>query len=184
MTPKEIILKCKDEQQLGQHYLYKRYYSTVAKSCLPYSKSEHEYTELVQECFIKIFDNIHTFIGYDEVQLGAWIKKVSKHKCIDEYRKKKALKKRNEVYCELIYDKFDTIDPDTEEPEEPRYDSQRVEDAISQLSHKYRRIFEMYVIDGLSHQEISEYLNINIGTSKSNLHKAKHKLQKILKDER
>jgi RNA polymerase sigma factor (sigma-70 family) len=147
--------------------------------CLRYCDAYDDAMEVVNDGFLKIFRSVSSFNPRNnnyEASLMAWMKSIMVHTAIDHYRKRK--------YDHLVND-----------IEESHYEmSDNNESAIDMMTYKeimailqklspvYRTVFNLYVIDGYKHEEIAEQLNISVGTSKSNLSKARANIQKMLKE--
>ena len=154
---------------------YKRLYPKIFKDvCLRYANGDVERAnDYCQLGFIKVHQKIHM---YDNIgSLEGWVKRTIKNTILDELRKENRSPKRKEV-------DFDFHDFDIEDPseEEPLFSSSDIKDAIETLTPSYKRIFNMYYFDNMTHQEIADELGISDGTSKSNLFKAKSNVKSYL----
>lgn len=170
-----LIKQCKANKREYQEQLYIKFYSMVYKICLRYSSSKDEAYDYMQEIFIKAFDNLNKFSGKSYAEFGGWIGTISRNYCVDQYRKNKNI---NDVeLCEIYEAKHMTM---VEEYSDPKFEATDIFKAMHKLSPQYRMVFNMYVIDDMKHSDIADELGISIGTSKSNLHKARKKLKEIL----
>jgi RNA polymerase sigma-70 factor (ECF subfamily) len=172
----KLLAACQAGKSKEQEKLYQKYYGKMMSICLRYAKDQDEAKDILQEGFVKVFSNIKTFKG--EGSLEGWIKRIMVNTAINHYHKNK----------KYVISNTETEIPDV--GEQPDFD----EEAIKQLSYEdilelirsltpaYQTVFSLYVIEGYSHKEIANLLQINEGTSKSNLAKARIKLQKMLKD--
>lgn len=143
-----------------------------------YIQHQEEAEELVSEAFVKLFKNIAQFDSTrqhdQEALLKAWFKRILVNTCIDHLRK-----------TQLKMVSYD-VTPETEpmiEKQESGLDKiayQEIILAIRRLSPVYRTVFNLFVIEGFSHEEIAETLKISVGASKSNLSKARNNLRKII----
>lgn len=148
------------------------------KICYRYTNSNEESEEIVNEGFVKLFKNIYQF---DETRqddtllsLKGWFKRILVNTCIDHYRKVNASVNGHVLSheSELIADHSETgLDV---------LSYKEIMEAIRLLSPGYRSVFNLFVIEGLSHEEISKKLGISVGASKSNLSKARDNLRKLL----
>lgn len=143
--------------------------------CYRYAKDADEAQDMVQNGFIKVFNklDVYNFEG----SLEGWIRRIMVNTAIDQIRKNK----RDPFFVEDDA-RIQNIEEDVpfSAEEDGFYSKIKAETAIkaiSQLSPAYRMVFNLYVIEGFTHKEISEYLGISEGTSKSNLAKAKQKLR-------
>lgn len=162
----------------SQELIFRTYYGKMMGVTMRYAKDENLAKDLVQESFIKVFEKVRVYNHQGSFE--GWIRRIVVNTAIDHFRKKK-----KEL---LVLDEDDSYDgkyglQTEEEVDDGFYASikpEMVVKALSQLSPAYKLVFNMYVVEGYSHKEIAEELDINIGTSKSNLAKAKQKLKKIL----
>ena len=175
---KEIVDGCIRGKRKYQKRLFERYYGKMMTVCYRYAKDQDEAQDIVQNGFIKVFKklDVYNFEG----SLEGWIRRIMVNTAIDQIRKNK----RDPF---LIEDEQRVQDAEEEIPfsveEDEFYTKLKAEtaiQAISELSPAYRMVFNMYVIEGFTHKEIADYLDISEGTSKSNLAKAKQKLRKQL----
>lgn len=172
---REIVDGCIRGKRKFQKQLFERYYGKMMAICYRYAKDSDEAQDMVQNGFIKVFKklDVYNFEG----SLEGWIRRIMVNTAIDQIRKNK----RNPF---LIEDEERVQNIEEETPfsteEDEFYSKLKAETAIkaiSELSPAYRMVFNMYVIEGFTHKEIAEYLEISEGTSKSNLAKAKQKLR-------
>lgn len=167
-----IINGCRKNRREAQKELYKRYYGYAMKICLRYANDKEEALELVNDGFMKVFTKLDHFEPHTSFK--SWLSTIMIHTAIDHYRKKiKALKMEslenaemesqdNQVLSNLNY--HDLIQ------------------LIQKLSTAYRTVFNLFVIDGFSHQEIAQKLSISEGASKSNLFKARKQLREMIEE--
>ena len=166
-----IVEQCKQNNPEAQHQLYKMLASKLMGICMRYTKSRDLAEDYLQDSFIKIFTNISKFENKGSFE--GWAKRVTINTIL------KGFSKRN------VLDKSDDIDEMIEQPFE------RGADIISGMAYKElltflqylqegkRVIFNLYVMEGYTHKEIAEQLDINEGTSKSQLAKAKEILRDL-----
>jgi RNA polymerase sigma factor (sigma-70 family) len=173
----EIIDGCKNNDKSCQSALYIKYYYTVLNVCKKYIRNLHEAEDLTQDIFLKVMDKVDTFKGKSPAQFSAWVKMVSKNSVIDSIRKRRDTTDISEDKLNNLNSYFintDVIDNFGEVM------SNDINVAISNLSPKYKKVFQLYYIENYSHNEIADELGINVSTSKTNLLKAKLKLSKLL----
>ena len=168
MSIEQLINDCKKKDIKAQEQLYRQYAPKLFSVCLKYSRNYTEAQDYLQDGFLLIFEKIHlySFKG----SFDGWLKRVMINHVLQLYRKETFLSLVNEEITEAIDD--DVV------IEEETVSLEYLMKIIQELPDRYRLVFNLYVIDGYSHQEIAEMLNINIGTSKSNLSRARF----ILKD--
>lgn len=174
----EVVKGCVEGKGKYQQKLHGHYYGLLLSICLRYTKNYDIAEEVLQLAFIKIFKNLkkYEFKGSFE----GWLKRITVNTAIDFIRSKK-----NALV--LLPDEFDLENVEIEHDEEDeddnfgyQYSPQQVMEAVQMLTPAYKAVFNLYVIEEYQHKEIAEMLDINIGTSKSNLLKAKVRIRKIL----
>lgn len=171
------IKGCKRNDKKCQRKVYEMLFSPMLGVCMRYAQDRQEATDILQDGFIKVFDKIGLYD--DNGSFEGWVRRIIVNTAIDAIRKRKN---------EILTDDTSTYHNQTsyfedEDKEEAAYKGLGVNDvveAMQQLSPMYRAVFNLYVMDGLTHQEIAEELNISIGTSKSNLSKARARIKTIL----
>lgn len=169
----ETIENCLNKDNKAYTALYDSMYSTVFKTCMRYAPNEMVANDYIQECYIKIFDKLHLFIGDTMAELGAWVKKVCINYCIDQARGFKP------TFCEQV--ELSWLQSEENESEiQNNYTLNEIMNAIHKLSPRYKTVFNMFVLDGYTHDEITRELGLNPGASKANLFKAKKKVKEIL----
>jgi RNA polymerase sigma-70 factor, ECF subfamily len=174
----EIILGCKNGDRKSQEGLYKMYYGKMMGVCLRYTNDPDEAKDVLQDGFIKVFSNITKFDNNGSFE--GWVRRIIVNTAIDNFRKSKNPSSLMDHYAQI--ENLDRPD-DGEEEKDSIYFNIKPEDilaAVQKLSPAYRTVFNLYAIDGFSHQQIAEELKISIGTSKSNYAKAKQNLKKLL----
>ena len=171
MVEKEDIEKLKKGDRATQEKVYKYYAPKLKSICMRYANSLFEAEDIFQEAFIKIFSRIHKF-QYD-FSFHAWVRKIVVNTAIDYYKKnlKFANHKNHDDINESDYGSVEIED---------NLSTDELLETIQKLPEGYRIIFNMYEIEGYSHSEIAEMLNIAEGTSKSQLFKAKKYLKNLL----
>jgi RNA polymerase sigma-70 factor (ECF subfamily) len=160
----ELIKDCKKNNTKAQGELYKLFSSKLFSVCLKYSRSHAEAQDNLQDAFIIIFNKINQFKNKGSFE--GWLKRITINTTLQRYRKTALFQIVDEA---AIEDKTVEVDED---------DSNEIPlhfllDIIQDLPDRYRLVFNLYVLDGYSHKEISELLKITIGTSKSNLNRAR-----------
>lgn len=136
--------------------------------------------DVVQEGFLKIFTNIEGYTSKGSFE--GWMRRIMVNTSIDAIRRRKAT---GLVLGE--YKSFeDVVDDGVKDDNDDEYSFtvKDVQSAMAKLSPMYRAVFNLYVFDNLTHQEIALKLGINVGTSKSNLAKARRNLRKILTEKK
>ena len=174
----QLVEGCKNGSQIAQKQVFDGMRRILFSICLRYADNQDEAQDILQNGFIKVFKNINNFNG--DGSFEGWIKRIVVNTAIDNYRRKKV--KPVTVDSELTYRIGAGLkDEDEELSIYERVPIQRVLDAVQELSPVYKMVFNLYVMEGHNHNEIAEMLEISVGTSKSNLSKARLNLRKKLK---
>lgn len=159
----------------GFEDLYRKHYRRVYSICLRMTGNIAEAEDLTQEVFIQLHRKIGSFRG--EAAFTTWLHRLTVNQVLMHFRKRS-------VRSELTTDDGempDSIDPETINPEAmPIIDRIGLENAISQLPPGYRTVFVLHDVEGYEHEEIARLLGCSAGTSKSQLHKARLKLRRLL----
>ncbi|MEX0968222.1 MAG: sigma-70 family RNA polymerase sigma factor [Bacteroidia bacterium] len=166
-----LVEKCINGDVQSQKELFQLYYSKMLAICDRYAKDRDDAKDALQDGFIKVFENLHTFNF--KSSLEHWIRRIMVNMSIDKYRKK--VSEPFKVDVDKVYDLS------IEEEILTQLDYEDLLVCVQELPHGYQTVFNLYVIEGFSHQEIGEMLGISAGTSKSQLHKARHQLQEAIK---
>lgn len=171
-----LIRKCQENKREAQGEIYKLFSPQLFSVCLRYSNSYEDAQDTFQEGFITIFNKIsqYRFQGSFE----GWMRRIMVNACIEKHRN------RNHLY--VVNENIISSHDETEEPEagEDAYENFSYEEIlrlIQELPDRYRQVFNLYVLEEYSHQEIAEVLQISPGTSKSNLSRAREKLKEMIK---
>lgn len=167
---KEIIKGCLAGNRKDQELLYRRHSAKLYAVCLQYSGNNEEARDILQEGFIKIFENLGNY--KHEGSFEGWMRRITVNTALEKFRS------RNSLYR---VDDIDQMPEPDAEPDNQDYAGLEAADLleiIRELPPKYRMVFNLYAIEGYSHKEISEMINISEGTSKSNLSRARVILQR------
>jgi RNA polymerase sigma-70 factor (ECF subfamily) len=171
MKIEELIKGCKENNPRAQNKLYEMFHKSLIATGLKYSNNADDVEDVVQDCFIKIFNEIHKFKGDTKNGLEGWMRAIVRNKVIDLYRKNKNINK-----VEIKDDFF------SEDDEVYFYDMflNHVPTIIEKLSPQYKKVVSLYYLEDKSHEEIANILGISTGSSKSNLFKSKINMKKTL----
>ena len=167
MSLEQLINNCKKNDIKAQEALYRLYSSKLFSVCLKYSRNYEEAQDNLQEGFLLIFEKIDQFSFKGSFE--GWIKRLMVNFILQQYRKETFLN----IVKEEIADDIEEVEIDDE-----NVSIDYLLKIIQELPDKYRLVFNLYAIDGYSHQEISDMLKISVGTSKSNLSRARVKKKK------
>lgn len=174
-----IVQGCVKADREFQKTFYKMYYGFSMAICMRYCNAKDDAMEVVNDGFMKIYRELHNFKpAYEnyETSLKGWMRSIMVNTAIDHFRKNN----KNHFLVEIKDDHLETID--VHETAINKLSYKEIMDVVRRLSPAYRIVFSLYVIEGYKHEEIAEQLNIAIGTSKSNLAKAKMNIQKMLRE--
>ena len=177
LSEEEIIAGCKLGKRKAQHELYNRYSGSMFGVALRYSRNKSEAEDVLQEAFIRIFKYIKSFEGRNQGSLSAWIKTIVINTTLSYNRNNKKHHYTEDVDEVQVGENpvFDmSSDSDTDERKN------KIMKAMQQLPHGYRTVFNLYSLEGYTHKEIAEILDISENTSKSQLSKARKYLRNLL----
>ena len=171
---------CNQNLPRDQRFLYETYYGYCLKIVFRYIYTYEKAVDVVNDGFVKVFRNFSRFQYHEnenlEMLLMGWMRMIMINTAIDELRK-------NSFLPEIGYwsDSVWNVEGSGFGPDQTLLYKELIKE-VKKLPPAYRAVFNMYVIDGFSHQEIANRLSISVGTSKSNLSKARVYLQKVLKN--
>lgn len=173
----DIMQGCVKAKRDSQKLFYQKYYSYSLGICMRYIIIPDEAAEVTNDGFLKIFKSIEFFIPQYtdlEASLKGWMKRIIINTAIDHLRKKN----QRFMVAETFDNHFNLAD-ETETSIE-RMSFREILEVVQRLSPIYRAVFNLYVIDGYKHWEIATQLKISVGTSKSNLSKARMNIKIML----
>lgn len=171
----EIIEGCVKGDSKCQQILHQKFYGKMLGACMRYAKDREEARDILQDGFLKVFKSIQSYSGSGSFE--GWIRKIIINTALDYIRKnKKIIQYANSDYVEENAEEI----KEEENNEYETLNADEIMNAVQQLPPAYRTVFNMFVVDGFSHQEIADQLGISTGTSKSNLSKAKANLKNLL----
>ena len=175
VTEDDIIAGCKEGKRSSQNELFNRYSGAMLGIAMRYSNNKTEAEDALQEAFIKIYKSIVKFEGRRDGSLTSWIKTIVVNTTLSLNKKNKKHNYTEDIEnIRFKYNEVDEVDDDIEGTQN------KIMFALNQLPSGYKTVFNLYVLEGYSHQEIAEILTISINTSKSQLSKARKFLKKIL----
>lgn len=161
MSLDQLIKKCKNRDIKSQSEIYHLFAGKLFSLCLKYSKTKEEAEDNLQEAFITIFNKIDQYKSKGSFE--GWMKRIVINTALQTYRQKNVLNLVEENYPEEV----------EVEINEEYISLEFLLKIIQELPERYRMVFNLYVLDGYSHKEISDLLGIAEGTSKSNLSRAR-----------
>ena len=174
----QLIKGCLEGDRKAQQAVYKLLYGKMKVVCMRYTRDTDQALDILQEGFIKVFQNMERYSGAGSFE--GWVRRIMVNLSIDRFRKQKNdfLLLNGSMNIEDYEDVVDN-EPDVESVD---YDftPEQILEAMQMLSPAYKTVFNLYVFENYTHQDIAEALSISIGTSKSNFAKAKRNMKKIL----
>ncbi|WP_445731572.1 RNA polymerase sigma factor [Mariniflexile sp.] len=170
MSLEQLIENCKSNDTKAQSELYKLFSGKLFSVCLKYSRNYAEAEDNLQDVFLTIFKKIEQYKNKGSFE--GWLKRITINTVLQQYRKEKVFDIVNE----------NTIDGAEVEVDEDAISIDYLLQIIQELPDRYRLVFNLYVLDGYSHKDIANMLDINIGTSKSNLARARQILKRTIED--
>lgn len=169
MGLKELVRLCKQQDRKAQEKLYRDYSAQLFVLCLKYSANYEQARDLLQDSFIKIFENIQQY--REKGTFEGWMTRIVINTAIKK-------SKKNGIHLSITGDIFEEID---EELDDEILSLDFLIKIIQELPDAYRLVFNLYVMEEFSHKEIARMLGISEGTSKSNLARARIKLRESIK---
>jgi RNA polymerase sigma-70 factor (ECF subfamily) len=158
---------CQEGNPGAQRELYDMFKSKMFAVCLRYAGNHNDAEDVLQDGFLKVFEKIGQFSFKGAFE--GWIRKIMVNTALEKYRVHYQVTQMNENLAEV--EQENETDPGSD------IDAGELIRIIQELSPKYRIVFNLYALEGYSHKEISDMLQITEGTSKSNLSRARAILQ-------
>ncbi len=168
---------CALNKRESQKVLYNSFYGYAMAICDRYTNNDEDALEILNDGFLKIFREIHHYSpAYSDVvsSFKGWLRKIMVYTAIDHFRKYHKHKMVTDIDPVIMQV------PSAGEDALDKLSYEEIIRGIQELSPGYRTVLNLFIIEGLSHDEIAAQLGISTGTSKSNLSKARRQLQKIL----
>lgn len=165
MSLERLIKRCRKQELKAQEELYRLYAEKLFGLCLKYSSNYQQAEDNLQDGFLTIFEKISQYKGKGSFE--GWMKRIVINTALQKYRKERLFEIVNEGNLE-----------DTEvEVDDEEMELSFLLKCVQELPERYRQVFNLYALDGYSHKEIAEMLDISVGTSKSNLARARNILK-------
>ncbi|MEO6656224.1 MAG: sigma-70 family RNA polymerase sigma factor [Pyrinomonadaceae bacterium] len=156
--------------------IYKRHHRRVYSICLRMLQNPSEAEDLTQDVFIQLYRKIGSFRG--DSAFTTWLHRMTVNQVLMHFRKRTVKYEKTTVEGETPVQMV----AGTSNPERMRIvDKIALDNAIEQLPNGYKNVFVLHDVEGFEHEEVARILGCSVGTSKSQLHKARLKLQKLLK---
>jgi len=169
-TDEELVEGCLRNDRLSQELLYRRYFNSMMRMCMRYTRNREQSLEIVNSGFLRVFKKLDTF-GF-KGSLEGWIRKLVYHSLCDYFNKKE-----NKPVHFLVFEDRDT--PIPQEALKNLY-AEDILNMVEELPPATKEVFVLYAIEGYTHVEIGEKLNISDGTSKWHLSNARQKLKEMI----
>ncbi|HZL10896.1 MAG TPA: sigma-70 family RNA polymerase sigma factor [Prolixibacteraceae bacterium] len=169
---KPIISECIAGNQKAQAKLYHQFAPKMFGVCLRYAKDATEAEDNLQEGFIKVFTGLKSF--RNDGSFEGWIRRIMINVSLEKIRKQHLLYPVEDV---AVYDSVSFSDDVI-----AKISADELLKLIQQLPPRYQLVFNLYVIEGMSHKEIAKEMSITQGTSKSNLARARDILKKKVRE--
>ena len=169
----DILDACRSGDRFAQRRLYEHFKGKMFVVCLRYANNRQDAEDILQEGFVKVFRDLHQYKGAGSLE--GWIRKVMLNTALQYIRQQKSL--------------LNTVDFDQQafqirEDDSPEDDNLEMARLLLRLMHEmppgFRTVLNLYILEGFSHQEIADELQISVGTSKSQLNRAKAFLKGLL----
>ena len=175
-SEQEIIKGCQNQNRIFQELLYKKYYSLFLKICARYAKDMPDAEQLLNDGFLRIFNNIKGFKA--EGSFEGWMKRIVVNNCLD-YLRSTYLKNSMKMH---FNDKLlETVSSTTNNEGIEKMEFKRLVEMIQSLPVMTRTVFNLFVFEGYTHQQIGALMEISEGTSSWHVHHARSILQKKIK---
>jgi RNA polymerase sigma-70 factor, ECF subfamily len=184
LSPEEItyhINGCSRNDRESQKKIYTAFYGYAMSVCDRYTNNQDDSVEILNDGFLKIFKEIHRYKpAYADVvsSFMGWLRKIMVYTAIDHFRRNQ----KHRFTAELDNGIIQIASGGEDALDRISYDE--IIRSIQQITPGYRTVLNLFVVEGFSHEQIAEKLGISVGTSKSNLSKARKQLQRILLKEK
>jgi RNA polymerase sigma factor (sigma-70 family) len=169
---KKIIKDCVSGDVRAKEALYKLFAPKMFGVCLRYAKDRTDAEDSLQEGFMKVFKYIDKY--RHEGSFEGWVRRIMVNISLEKYRKQHLMYPVEDI---SIYEKTNYNDDVLD-----KISADELIEQIQKLSPRYRMVFNLYVLEGMSHLEISKEMKISVGTSKSNLARARDVLKGLVKE--
>lgn len=176
-----LIDGCLKGDRRSQQAIHKMFYGKMKTVCMRYTRDSDQAMDVLQEGFLKVFNNLEKYTGVGTFE--GWMRRIMVNLSIDRFRRLKhdliLLREQNDIE-QLQSESEEDLDDSDENEEIYDITPEQIIDAMQQLTPAYRTVFNLYVYEDYTHQDIAEALGISVGTSKSNYAKAKKNMKKLL----
>ncbi|MBO9571811.1 MAG: sigma-70 family RNA polymerase sigma factor [Chitinophagaceae bacterium] len=171
MTEEAILSGCLQNESLAQRELYARYSPRMLSVCYRFAHNREDAEDMLQEGFIKVFSQIHTF--QNKGAFEGWIRRIIVHTCINHLKKNKKFNDSVDIiHATGVQIREDSVPSIVQ--------AKQIVECIRLLPLGYRTVLNLYAIEGYSHKEIAGMLDVEESTSRSQYTRAKQMLEDIL----
>ena len=171
MTEEAILQGCLKNEAAAQRELYNRYSPKMLAVCYRFAHNREDAEDMLQEGFIKVFSQMHTFLNKGAFE--GWIRRIIVHTCINNLKKNKRFNESLDiVHAHGVQVREESVPSIVQ--------AKQIVECIRILPIGYRTVLNLYAIEGYSHKEIAEMLDIEESTSRSQYTRAKQMLEDIL----
>jgi RNA polymerase sigma factor (sigma-70 family) len=171
MTEEGLLNGCLQNDPIAQKELYQKYSTKMLSVCYRFAHNREDAEDMLQEGFVKVFSQIHTFRAQGAFE--GWVRRIMVHTCINHL-------KRNKKFNESV-DLIHASGLQTREDAVPSIvQAKQVVECIRMLPIGYRTVLNLYALEGYSHKEIATVLDIEESTSRSQYTRARQMLEEIL----
>lgn len=171
MTEEAILQGCLRNDAVAQKELYNRFSPKMLAVCYRFGHNREDAEDMLQEGFIKVFSQIHTFRNQGAFE--GWVRRIIVHTCINNLKKNKKFNESVDIiHATSLHVREETVPSIVQ--------AKQVVECIRLLPIGYRTVLNLYAIEGYSHKEIAEMLDIEESTSRSQYTRAKQMLEDIL----
>ncbi len=167
------IEACIEGNRQAQHLFFDRFKGKMFALCQRYARNREDAEDILQEGFVRVFRDLHQFNNTGPLE--GWVRRVFVNTALQHLAKKKKQPETVELHD---YDAPDDADPFM--MDEPT--AKQMTQILQRLPDGFRTVFNLHVLEGYSHPEIAEILGISVGTSKSQLLRAKAYFRKLLEN--
>lgn len=171
----DIIQSCIRGERLAQKALYQRYKNKMFVLCLRYANCREDAEDILQEGFVKVFRDMHQYSGAGNFE--GWIRKVVLRVALQYIRKQRQFQFTSD------FERLEnTLSTEVETEPFDRELVKKVLHLMRKMPVGFRTVLNLYIMEGYSHQQIADELNISVGTSKSQLNRAKKYLRELVEE--
>ncbi|WP_337044657.1 RNA polymerase sigma factor [Emticicia sp. 17c] len=175
-SPEELLVASLKGDRQSQERLYRKYYGFAMSVCLRYNQNREEALEIVNDSFLKVFTKGEQYDAagrQSAYPFKAWFRRIIVNTALDYYRSQ-----QKHYFHENLEEAYEVSSTDSNALSQLNHDE--LLELVQRLPSGYKMVFNLFVIDGFSHEEIAQKLQISVGTSKSNLSRAREILRKMI----